>query len=296
MVEIPKFYYRYSYGSNTHNYAVSLYPLPGFTLHPAFIRDGVVVQRRFYGAFEGYKGTGDKLRSVLGQFPTTDTTRSTFRGYASAVGTGWRQEDFYLRSAVQLLYLVEYGSFYSQSVIGAGATTWSKADWNTYNTSYPVWKTGLSLFKGNATYNNTPTDGILGNGGWMSYRGIENWYGHIWKWMDGINVLSNRAWVSGNETQFADDVSTNYTDTGTNMPASNGYQATLLQLGYGFLCASIGADPTTKITDYYYQSIGNRVVAVGGGLNVEANAGAFCFDAGYPSGGAYSQLGGRAVL
>jgi len=294
MVEIPKFYYRNTYNSNVHSPSVRLAPWPGYALHPAFIRDGVEVDNRYYSAFEGFNN-GGKLRSQLGQFPTVYQTRATFRVYAHAVGTGWRQEDFYLRSAVQLLYLIEYASFNSQSMIGLGATNWG-GYWNTYNGYYPVWKTGLSLFKGNKTGNNVSTANTLGNGSYMTYRGIENWYGHIWKWLDGINVISNRAWVSGNETQFADATIANYTDTETNMATSNEYQATLLPLSYGFLCATTGAGTTTKITDYYYQSTGNRVVYVGGGLDSGANAGAFYFDADAASGSAYAYIGGRAVL
>ena len=39
MVEIPKFYVRYSYSSNVHTWDISPYPLYGFVPHPAFFKD-----------------------------------------------------------------------------------------------------------------------------------------------------------------------------------------------------------------------------------------------------------------
>ena len=292
MVEIPKFYYKYSYAGTTHSWSISLYPLSGFVIHPAFIRNGVVVPRRFFAAFNGYKDGSNKLRSVLGQFPITNITRATARTYANNVSTSWSQVDFYLYSAVQLLYLIEYASFYSQSVIGNGATTWGGTNWNNYNGYYPVWKSGLSLFKGNKTFNNSPVDNVLGNGGWMTYRGIENFFGHIWKFIDGININNNRAYICNNSLlPFADDTLTGYTDVGVNMVNSDGYQSTLLQLGYCFFPASVGASSSTKITDYYYQNSGWRLALSGGSLSSGADAVFFCLSLAYTSSYTYTYIG-----
>jgi len=126
MVEITAFYYKYSYSGTTHSWSISLSPLDGYTIHPAFIKDGAYVQYRYMGAYEGslwdattsamvgdadietnMYAAGDKLCSVSGVYPKTNETRSEFRAAASARGTGWRQQDYYLTAAVQLLYLLE---------------------------------------------------------------------------------------------------------------------------------------------------------------------------------------------
>jgi len=121
--------------------------------------------------------------------PMMDETRDEFRDIALNVGAGWRQQDYYLTSAVQLLYLVEYASFYSQSVIGMGRTELSGGTW--VKDSY-IGVTGKSNADGNATGN---TGGNT-NDAYMSYRGIENFYGNLYQWIDGFNINDNIPYVS----------------------------------------------------------------------------------------------------
>jgi hypothetical protein len=59
------------------------------------------------------------------------------------------------------------------------------------------------------------------------------------------------------------------------MSSSDGWQNTLAQVGTGFFPATIGAGSSTKITDYYWQNSGNRVVMLGGYADAGSNAGAF---------------------
>ena len=66
--------------------------------------------------------TGDKFCSVAGQWPKTAETWQEYDSGSEARGAGWRNIDFALNSAVQLLYLIEYASFQSQAMIGAGRT------------------------------------------------------------------------------------------------------------------------------------------------------------------------------
>ena len=208
MVEIPKFAYKYSYDAttNVHSWSISSVLLPGYEWHPAFYKDGAWVDHRYIGAYEGIgydNGTtayidcgtaaannwaggaidlaNDKLGSVSGFAPMMDETRAEFRAVALNRGVGYRQQDFYLTSAVQLLNLVEYASFYSQDVIGMGRTELTGGNW--VKDSY-IGVTGKSNGNGNATAN----IGGNTNDAYMSYRGIENFYGNIYKWVDGINI------------------------------------------------------------------------------------------------------------
>jgi len=390
MVEIPAFYFRYSYEDDTHQWDISELPLPGFTLHPAFTKNGAEVDARYIGAYEGIlyddsesvytsdyntvashaatfdvdngsgKGTitedaaggtiyaqlqagdvivvtgtadnngtyviesiagddvitctgviaggdgaeattvisapaadtaNDILSSVSGKKPFTGITRANFRLISAKRGTGWRQFDFYLASAIQLLYLVEYASFYSQSMIGAGLTDWVSGDWNTYNAYHPINNSGLSNGDGNGIAN--ATLGNLTLGSYMTYRGIENWFGHIWKWVDGFNVNGNVPYVCNTDTDFADDTVTDYTALGVTLHNGNGWQNTLEQISGGFLPASVGAGSTTKITDYYYQDAGWRVAQFGGHASIGAYAGGFYWALYYASAFLYAYVGGR---
>ena len=387
MVEIPAFWFKYSYLGTTHRWDISERPLAGYSLHPAFSKNGANVANRYIGAYEAvlydvsasiyangiyqtafscvfdsagktitagsrtapFGGlaigdkitvsgtvsnnatftvagiadtvitttealinetaastiiqtqkdftatTGDKLASVSGKRSITYGTRVQFRAIAANRGTGWRQLDFYLLSAIQLLYLVEYASFYSQSMIGAGIT--NVADWSAYNDYNPIAPTGNSNSIGNATGN---TGGAAGAATevtkYLSYRGIENLFGHLWKWIDGFNVNNNIPYVHNTDTQFADDTVTNYTDLGVTMNNADGYPATLEQVSAGFLPASVGASSTTKFTDYYWQAAGWRVAFFGADADGGASAGAFTLSLNFGSGHVGQSVGGRAAF
>ena len=362
MVEIPKFYHRYSYAGTTHTHDISFYELDGFTVHNAFVKNGVEVDYRHMSAYEGVLydasrsaytnglqlpavsmtfanatsvitcaslshpfsllevgdkivvagtvnnngtftiatgGTGDNtitvdealtdetaaattmeteknwaadiLSSVSGKAPINDGTRANFRTAAATRGTGWRQQDFDLVSAIQLLYLVEYADWNSQSMIGNGLTDWSSAwpAWNNYN---PIETTGNSNSDGNATANVSGGTGVTGS--YMSYRGIENFFGHLWNWVDGFNINANIPYVCNTDTDFADGTATNYTALGVTLHNGNGYVVTLEQIGRGFLCASVaGGSGSTYVTDYYYQSTVWRVAELGGAAHDALDAG-----------------------
>jgi len=219
--------------------------------------------------------TGDVLASVSGKASINWGTRANFRAVALNRGTGWRQQDYDIASTIQLLYLIEYASFYSQSMIGAGLTDWEQATWLAYNNYNPINNTGLSNAKGNTTFNLSNGTGVVGS--YMTYRGIENWYGHLWKWVDGININNNIPYVT-NTQPFADDTATNYTALGITLINGTGWQNNLQQQSRGFLPISVGApgSATTKITDYYWQSTAWRAVVLGGITYDGAAAGAFC--------------------
>lgn len=223
--------------------------------------------------------TNDKLASVSGFSPITKITRANARKMASNVGTGWTQETFDMASAVQLLYLIEYGTFYAQDPVGPnllGIT--GVSDWTTYNNLYPIAKTGNSVSVGNATANTAASGSPAATekSKYLTYRGIENPFGHIWKWIDGFNINANVGYVCNNSANFADNTISNYTLVGT-MPSTDGYQNTLLNINRGFLPATVGSpgDANDQITDYYYQSTGWRVVCLGGASNNGTDAGFF---------------------
>jgi len=290
MVEYPKFYFKYNKIGTVHEWRISEIPLPGFEVYPAFIVDGQVKEFRYFGAYEGYLNS-TKLESTAGFLPTTNKTRAQYRGYAVARATGWHQESYLERSAIQLLYLVEYASWYSQSVIGAGASDWASGTWNTYNIYNPVNFTGLSNSKGNATFNVSNGDGVINS--YMTYRGVENFFGHIWKFCDGINILAHQVFICNNPASFADDTKAGYMNLGITLPSSSGYQSTLAGTKYGFLPSAVTGDFNTYITDYYWQSTGWRVLLSGGDLIDGAYDGLAAFHATRASSNATVYIGSR---
>ena len=264
MVEIPKFWYKYENVGGVHKWSISDAAQVGYEVHPAFIRGGVEKSFRYYCAYQGFTLSG-KLISGSGRVPTASKTRATFRTEAAANGTGWSQIDWNLLIAVQLLYLVEFANFNTQAMLGQGITSGS-----VYTAV-----TGSSNALGNASSPSTNT-----NTQFMSYRGIENWYGQIYKFIDGVNEYSRRYYVNNNPTTFADDVSTgDYVDTGISSSLS-GYVRDIVSSGKGFVASNVsGGSGSTFVPDYFYQTTGNTIMSFGGGADDGTYAGGFCLRA-----------------
>ena len=305
MVQIPIFYFKHTFTDSTHDWEISRFNISGLDVHNAFIKNGAEVDHRYIGAYEGSMwdattsamvpsgsitsnmyAAGDKLCSASGEYPKTYETRAEFRAMAAERGAGWRQQDFDLISAVQLLYLIEYADFDSQSQIGYGRTLLSGGTWTAG--SY-IGQCGKSNVDGDGT------NSVAGNtnDAYMTYRGIENFYGNVWLWVDGININNNIPYVTNNDSNFVNDTTTNYTNLSITLSNANGYQVTLADTSRGFLPASIGGGSSTYITDYYYQNTGWRVVMLGGHAGSGANAGAFSLSAAAAASSNYVNIAGR---
>lgn len=325
MVEIPKFYFRVLYVTTKPTWSISATPAAGFKVHPAFIKDGVEVDFRYYGAYDAcvyddsanayISGTNldnasslvntanDKLASVKGVYPMVGLTRNEFRLLAANNGTGWRQVDFALWSAVQMLYLIEYQTFNSQAVLGAGNTagTYVASSANQSDSPHTIAGAGDSIANGSTNTTSGAGVNVKPGTSFMKYRGIENFYGNCWNWADGINVnvtAIGNVYVTNNRADFADNVSTNMTLIATAFPTTSGFIRDLLPAdGYFLSSSNSGGSSTTYITDQHFAfTSSNRVVRVGGSANVGAGAGAFCLGSDVDSGYRNRSVGSRLAF
>jgi hypothetical protein len=321
MVEIPKFWFKHELNGSKNTWRIRTTDYPGYQVHPAFVKAGVEVSHRYIGAYDAcyldatdstYKSglnlddmtsnldlANDKLASVSGVYPLVGVTRAECRSLAANSGTGWHQLDFALWSAIQMLYLVEYGTFSTQSELGAGNTNGSYLPSSANQTDSPHTIAGASNALGNAS-----TDGSQLSAGakpgtaYMSYRGIENWYGNCWTWADGINVNQGTAgnvYVANDYTDFADNTTTNYTLVSSAFPTASGFIQNILNTGAYFLSGdNTGGSSTTYLADQHFASASlSRVVVVGGSAAVGANAGGFCLDSNRDAGLAGRFVGAR---
>lgn len=96
-----------------------------------------------------------------------------------------------------------------------------------------------------------------------SYRGIENGFGHIWKWTDGVNIAIQSIADGGLSKAYACPTPANYQDNNYdnynyigNLPRSEGYVKSLLFGEKGeMLPLSVGGSATTYWCDYFYTNI-----------------------------------------
>ena len=333
MVEQPKFYYKVvplltqivsegeNYGQHMRKgrYYVSNTPKAGFKLHPAFIRNNVEHDIIYLSAFEGslYDASAsayilddaqvadfsnDMLSSIANAKPmsglTQNLTRANTRKLAQKRGTGWEQSYVATVSASQLLMLIEYASFNMQTAIGNGNV--SKTDDGATNMAE---NTGATVTLGNASGVVTNANGIQ----IVSYRGEENPYGNIWKWVDGINVQNPSPFAAGQhgkvyvaDNAFADNVSESpFKDTGICPAYGEGYVSAF---GYSeefdwlFIPTEHTGNTSLPVGDYVWNNnAGWRVALIGGNWHSGAKAGAFCWHLNTDASHRNRSIGGRLV-
>lgn len=274
MVQIPKFYFKATTAGAVKTLEVSLTPDPGFVLHPAFMKDGVEVDFRYYRAYQGTILSG-KLRSVSGAVPTRSQTIAQFRAAAIANGPGWHQNEYNSLFALQVLSTIEIGTFNSQSILGEGNSTGANYDL----------PSGYSNLLGNRSSDYSVK-------GWMSYRGVENFYASIWEFIDGINISNRVPFISQKPSTFQSDVFTgDYVSAGVTMPSAYGFISDIHLSSKGiFPKTSTGSD-STFLADHYWQAAGNRIYIHGGRAGNSSQGGSFCLNAEHVSSYSNSRIG-----
>ena len=182
---------------------------------------------------------------------------------------------------------------YAQGGLGNGVTTMSDSAWSAYNSYYPFVPCGhtneLGNGSGEVAYDVKQEDGsILATVYANRYRGIENPFGHIWKWTDGINIQINptaenggdntsKVYVADDPAAYNDSNYDGYTMRGLEA-RDNGYVKELVFGEFGdIMPATVGGGSTTYWADYHYTNIPTatslRGVLFGGSANDGAYAG-----------------------
>lgn len=319
------------------NYYVSSKPKTGFKLHPAFYdENGNAINYILFSADEGsmydvsagayvndnvdesitYED-GDLLCSVAKKKPISGLrkgigTKSNLEQMAQNRGSGWHLETIKATSANQLLMIIELGTMNSQTGIGQGIV--SITDNKAYNCSS---LTGSTAELGNSTGQATETVNEIGgtettynvNGKVsVTYRGVENPYGNIFKHIQGVNVWGDgsmcggQPYVANNFTFNKSKNSDNYEGVGFTLPNANGY---INAMGYGkeeydwlLLPSEIGGTSALPVGDFFYVTSDlndYRTVLGGGSWNYGSFDGSFFGRCGYNVGSRDRSAGGRLL-
>ena len=294
MVQIPKCYYLTAYDAGTTTYywflttnastSIDLGLGAGaqtVKIDPAFSRGGVIKDNIYISAYEGYHNPNTlMLESKSGVLPSSSMTLAQFRTAAelrAGSANKWEVQDYLSHSLVQRMYLIEYGGFDSQTLLGAGITN-----------AAAVQNTGYTSTLGNASGNVNISGAVYA----MSYRGIENLYGNQLRLIDGLNVKGDyHVWVADHNfvSCITGDTSTGfdgtvYKDTTLGMYPLN------LSTGWigditintatpysdvGFIPAANTGSATTRLYDNFAARTLNRIMAVSAIYNEGSSAGAF---------------------
>lgn len=299
------------------NYYVSAKPKTGFKLHPAFYdENGNAIDYILFSADEGsmydvsakhyvndnvdesitYED-GDLLCSVAGKKPISGLrkgigTKANLELMAQNRGSGWHLETIEAVSANQLLMMIELAMMNSQAGIWQGVV--SISDNSSYNCAS---LTGSTTDLGNGTGQAKETVNEIGgtettynaNGKVsISYRGVENPFGNIWKHIQGINIWGDGTMCGGqpyvannfafNESKHSD----NYEPVGFTLANASGF---INAMGYGgenydwlLMPSEIGGTSALPVGDHFYAESnlnGYRITRFGGCFNTSSQAGVF---------------------
>lgn len=317
--ELPDMYVRFETDGNKCRHLQSTEPLPGFHLWrkgyigsvEATVQRSTTTLASVCNTDADYRGGNNDAtrdgtyRTMLGM-PATSISLTNFRAYARKRGsTEWNCNLYRLHKMMWWLFAVEYANFnsqadfnaaldengYHQGGLGAGVTTWDGTSWSNYNGYYPLVPCGVTNSLGNHTgtvdYNVIGSDGsTVKTFAVPRYRGVENPFGHIWKWTDGCKCIIqseasggvSKFYVCDNPANFTSSGTTNYDYRG-NLPRSEGYVKSLILGEDGeIMPLAVGGGSTTYFCDYFYTNIptsgeSERGVLFGGYANNGASAG-----------------------
>lgn len=279
LVKIPEFYYKVEKSGTIFRYYVADGPVDEFHLHPG---SGCYVAR-----YEAIGSNNSSLGSFLGSYsstlaPSTRQTRDTYRTRARNMASGFQLYDFAAWCAVGLLYLVEFADWDSQKKMGQGIVNDADSH-KTGETDSMVYHTGRAA----------GTDGKTA----VQYRGIENPWGNVREWVDGINFQNRTAYICTDPTKYADDTTANYTSTGVTLSSTTGWIKGLglsTNFPWAYLPNEVGGSGSTFIPDYVtHLSQGWQVLVVGGYYSDGSYAGLFRFGSNYTSLESNSTIGAR---
>lgn len=319
------------------NYYVSEKPRAGFRLHPAFYdASGNEIDYFLTSAYEGsiydasasayllndeqVMNTGeDKFSSIAGARPASGSsqnlTRPNIEAMAQNRGTNWHGDLIKQVSAEQMLMIIEMGMMNLQTAIAQGVVSLPWTTGSDTTSSYAA-ATGSTASLGNGTGRAEKTTTYEGGvakeytvDGKTSvcWRGKENFWGNIWKFVYGINIWGNGKMGGGqpyicSDFSFAESKNSgNYEPAGFTVTNANGY---ISAMGYStacdwlFIASECLGNSSLPVGDYTYITVnlnGYRIARLGGTWSVGGSAGGFCWALNAGVGGRDRNIGGRLV-
>lgn len=334
LTRIPEFYWKREIIDGYEYIYISDYAIAGFNKSEEFS----------VGRYDACIDEDGKLHSYSGYSPSTNKNITQHRDAAKLLSDEFCMID-YRYFMLQLLYLVEYANYNSQSQLGNGIVSmrYTASDkaiiaGETTNTiviaTNDYFKVGQQIAIGTTvdgvsickdrtiteiaeyskdttegtaiTFDGEPVNIAIGNiihacaqkeGGCDSlgmksgclvndsqhaviYRGIENIFGNVFNWIDGLNIQEYQAYICRNPEEYTSDkFDGSYIKLGyMNCQERDMY---IKKLGFDEKNPDIalpieiggGAGSSSGMCDFYYSSEGNRVARVGGYFVVGAYAG-----------------------
>lgn len=307
MNEVPSCYFRLESEGTILRPKFSEYPLPGYMrieqfyygAYEASLQRSTLKLASVVNSGPDYRGGAnqsdwdDTYRSLLGR-PVTQISLTNSRNYArnrKSSTKEWNCNINFYRNIIYWLFVVEYATLdvqapfnseltpegFHQGGLGHGVTILNNTKWGNFNRYHPFIPCGYTDEFGNGTgvkkftmpteYDSTPATVQV-----PRYRGIENPFGHIWEWVDGILVRIQSEAAGGRSKVYTTENPEYFNDSNTeNMEyvgdeaRTNGFVTDIIGGEKGEIIASkVGGSDTTYFRDYHYTNIPSSGEAVRG--------------------------------
>lgn len=347
MVEIPEFYVKFESEGNKRRCLMSEYPLSGFKRWEKIYRSAfeacfergdteeddpklasVMNETDKYSGV--YPVDSNPYKSGIGK-PISNLSPKDLRvcarnrGVAGKNGCGWNCDTYIAQRTTYWLYVVEYANFnsqlefirektvegYMQGGLGNGATNMDNNFWRNYNNNCPILRCGFSVgvsgYESTVIDDNELDDGVFIHS--SVYRGMENPFGHIHKFIDGCAVITKSEkdeTVTGGRSQktrfYVCDNPELYGQYDQYTSVARVYQLSgfpklgiLGKDGHNFPLIPNGGSSSTYMCDFANGARGKSVsvVLTGGSCAWKDMAGMSCFSYVYDENFANSTIGTR---
>lgn len=261
MVEVPEHYVKFETEGTKRRVKMSITPIVGYkkisryyvSAYEATVQRSTSKLSSVVNTDADYRGGSNNAewdgtyRSLLGR-PVTSISRTGFRTCArnrKKGSTEWNCMTYDIQKDLYWLFVVEYATLntqkafnsaktsegYAQGGLGDGFTTLDREKWNNFNGNYPVVPCGYTDGLGNGTGQKdysmpSEYDATIKKLYVSRYRGIENPFGHIQQWTDGINIQIeperglSKVFVCDDPSKFNDTNYEGYSHVGNEARAS----------------------------------------------------------------------------
>lgn len=282
VVYIPAFYYRAEKDTTEQRWTWAISPTAqeGFSKHPG---SGRYVGRYHMNRF------GAEVYSRSQLVPSSDSS-ANLRSYAHSKGASWYMLDFATWSAIQMLYLIEFAHFGSQTTLGTGYVGVTS-----------------SAASGGAT-DNAVYHTLKVSGEHNQYRWIEDPYSNIRDMIDGAYAATYGEFYAGiDNSQFnSSRPPAGTSSTGIYLSSGEGWSAitdfktsaSANNVPWAFVPNGSGTTDNSKYVTDGVKSGANCVVSIGGDYSStdSANNGMFSFDASQRYNSSKTNVGTRLIF
>lgn len=288
-IRIPKFYSRITKNQNgTYKLQISGCRYDGFA---TLFVDGKGNEIDFVlvGKYEG-SGSPSRIYSKSGQTVLVHANISEFRDGCRANGEGYQQYDFLIDAIIKQLFMVEFATTNCQSIM---------AGWTKGTAALVTGHTdGIKTASGSGNAAHTKDCAVCNTDGLHAckYRGIENPWGNVDCFCDGISFNKEKIYVCKDPTMYRSGVFDGAYVYHADRAMTSGYvrQVSPFEKNplLGFVSVAGGSE-NSYYSDNYTASDGGTILFVGGSWENNTAAGLWLWNGSVAASFSSESKGGR---